>query len=284
MEEPWDGRSHREAYRATLLFNQTMLISRKTTRITGFHAQVIDRLVRSLDRRDQMTARHSAAVARYSRKLALAAGCTLWEADLVHDAGLVHDIGKFILPDRILQSAGEPLSEEDWALIHRHPAEAVKILTAIGAYEDVATVVIAHHERVDGTGYPNRLATEEIPKLAKILAIADTYDVMTARDTYSPPVNVTSAIAELRRVSGTQLDAGLVELFIGLIDSGEIQIEQDQDFTPEPALTGADALGQVLAGQGARAAIKITELPESSRASRCSTSARCSPVVGSSSR
>jgi HD-GYP domain-containing protein (c-di-GMP phosphodiesterase class II) len=98
--------------------------------------------------------------------------------------------------------------------------------------------VVAHHERIDGSGYPRGLRGEEIPRLARILSVADVYDVMTARDSYRTPVSSITAIAELQRVAGTQLDAGFVEAFVRLLDGRDLRYRhgEDADFDAELAL------------------------------------------------
>ena len=85
-------------------------------------------------------------------------------------------------------------------------------------YADVAEIVLCHHERIDGRGYPRNLAGDDIPLLARVLSVADCFDVMTARDSYRTPMSIADAIAELRRVAGTQLDARFVEIFVGVIE------------------------------------------------------------------
>ena len=177
---------------------------------------VLAGLVRALDARDQRAARHAAAVARFSRDLARATGMNERDCELAHTAGLLHDIGRFALSDRVAER-GRTLSEEDWEAIQRHPALGADMLRDLGVYGPVADVVLAHHERVDGRGYPNALAAGEIPELAKIIAVAEVYDTLTAKDTYRTRVSSFEALRELRRVAGTQLDAGYVEAFAELL-------------------------------------------------------------------
>ena len=155
---------------------------------------MLSALLRTLDLRDQMTARHWAAVARYSRAIAQRAGLSQQEEELVHIAALLHDIGKFILPDRILK-ANVPLTDEDWMLIRRHPQQGARVVSSLDGYGPVAEIILAHHERIDGKGYPRGLKGDEIPELARIISVADTYDVMTARDSYRAPVSTYDAIA-----------------------------------------------------------------------------------------
>jgi putative nucleotidyltransferase with HDIG domain len=186
--------------------------------------------------RDKMTARHSAAVARYAREIARAYGCTDEELDLVHTAGLLHDIGKFILPDHILLADTRP-DEDDWRLIRMHPFQGARVVHEVDGYGPVAEIILAHHERIDGQGYPRGLAGTEIPLFSRMVSIADTYDVMTSRDSYRNPVSSAEAIAELRRVSGSQLDAELVEVFIGVLESRDVAFRHgdDADFEAELA-------------------------------------------------
>ena len=177
---------------------------------------VLSALVRSLDRRDGRTARHSAAVAAFARDIALECGMTKREADLAHTAGLLHDIGRFALPDRVMERQGT-LTEDDWDAIRQHPELAADMLKDLGVYGPVAQIVRAHHERIDGRGYPDRLAGEEIPPIARIVAVAEVYDTLTAEDTYRDRMTSFQAMTELRRVAGTQLDAGYVEALASLL-------------------------------------------------------------------
>ena len=182
-------------------------------RLRRAHFGAMRSLVRSIHLHDRMTARHSAAVARYARGIARAAGCSDEDQQLVHTAGLLHDVGKHILDDAILKGDTK-LDDEQWELVKRHPEEGARIVRLLEGQEAVAEIIHAHHERVDGRGYPRGLSGEEIPRLSRMISIADTYDVMTARDSYRDPVSSAEAIAELRRVSGAQLDGELVEIFI----------------------------------------------------------------------
>ena len=165
-----------------------------------------------LDARDQMTARHSAAVARYARRIAEAAGCPDAEQRLVHTAALYHDVGKVMFADRMFK-AGK-LTDEEWEIVKRHPERGAELVGHLPNHEDVAAIILAHHERIDGRGYPRGIAGEDIPRLSRMISIADTYDVMTGRDSYRQPVSSAEAIEELRRVSGSQLDGDLVEIFV----------------------------------------------------------------------
>ena len=209
----------------------------RARQLAGFQVAVLSALLRTLDLRDRMTARHSAAVARYAREIATAAGLPENEQELAHTAGLLHDIGKFILSDKILKG-GEKLSEADWEEIKRHPYEGARIVSEIDGYQPVGEIILAHHERPDGLGYPRGLQGDEIPLISRIIAVADTYDVMTARDSYRQPVSSLEAIEELRRVAGSQLDPRFVEVFVAMLEEQELGYRhgEDADFEAELAL------------------------------------------------
>jgi putative nucleotidyltransferase with HDIG domain len=180
---------------------------------------VLAGLMRSLDIRDQRAARHSAAVARFARDIAQAVGMSEAECELAHTAGLLHDIGRFALSDRVAER-GRTLTDEDWLAIQRHPELGADMLRDLGMYGPVAEIVIAHHERIDGRGYPAGLTEDEIPEIAKIISVAEVYDTLTASDTYRTQMSSFEALTELRRVAGTQVDSRYVEVLAGLL-SGE---------------------------------------------------------------
>jgi len=209
----------------------------RAKQLAGFQVGLLSALLRTLDLRDRMTARHSAAVARYSREIAVAAGMSEEEQELAHTAGLLHDIGKFILSDKILSGEAD-LSEADWVEIRKHPYEGARIVSEIDGYRPVGEIILAHHERIDGLGYPRGLQSDEIPEIAKIIAVADTYDVLTARDSYREPTSSFEALAELRRSAGTQLDPRYVEILAGLLKGREFSYRhgEDADFEAELAL------------------------------------------------
>jgi HD-GYP domain-containing protein (c-di-GMP phosphodiesterase class II) len=123
------------------------------------------------------------------------------------------------------------------AIVRLHPEHGAEIVSRVEGYDEIAAVILAHHERIDGMGYPKGLRGEAIPALARMISVADIYDVITARDTYRTPLSREGAIAELRRVAGTQLDARFVELFIEVLERGELGFThtEDADFENELA-------------------------------------------------
>ena len=212
-------------------------LQRRTEQLASLQVGLLSAMLRTLDLRDRMTARHSAAVARYAREIAKAAGMSEAEQELAHTSGLLHDIGKFVFPDSILKGNSR-LTDEEYEIVKMHPFHGAQVLAQIEGYGPVANIVLAHHERIDGTGYPNGMPGDQIPVIARILSVADTYDVMTSRDSYRKPVTSQTAIAELRRVSGTQLDGDIVEIFVKILESKDVAYRhgEDADFETELAL------------------------------------------------
>jgi len=177
---------------------------------------VLSGLLRTLDERDPRAARHGAAVARFAHDIAAHRGLDAESRELAHTAGLLHDIGRFALSDRVLER-GTTLTDPDWRTIRRHPTIGADLLRDVGHYGPVAEIVRAHHERWDGRGYPDGLAGTAIPEVARIVAVAEVYDTLTAPDTYRTPMTSFEALNELRRVAGRQLDPSIVETLANLL-------------------------------------------------------------------
>jgi putative nucleotidyltransferase with HDIG domain len=189
----------------------------RTIHLVSLQLGVLRTLVRALSMRDETTGRHAAAVARYARELAKELEASEDEQDTVHTAGLLHDIGKFTWPDRVLHA--EAVGPEDQEVVRRHPQDGAELVGALDGYGPVADTILYHHERVDGSGYPAGLIGKEIPLSSRILAVCCIYDTMTQRDSYRPPMSATEAMGELR-IAATrgQLDGELVETFIAMLE------------------------------------------------------------------
>jgi putative nucleotidyltransferase with HDIG domain len=209
-------------------------LERRTRELAALQVGLLGTVVQTLSLRDKMTARHSAAVARYAREIARELGMSEREQDVVHTAALLHDIGKFSFPDSIL-FASSKLTPEEYEIVREHPEHGARLVGRIDGYGPVAEIILAHHERIDGKGYPNGLVGSQIPLAAKIISVADTYDVMTSRDSYRKPVSSREAIEELRRVSDAQLDANVVETFVRLLETKSVTFRHadDADFERE---------------------------------------------------
>ncbi len=169
-------------------------------------------LVATLDARDRYTAGHSAAVAIYARDIAARMGLSEKEQLLAHLCGLVHDIGKVGLPPGLLEKPG-PLTLEERRQMEQHPVIGERILSNVADYAEIASVVRHHHERVDGSGYPDGLVGEQIPLLSRIIAVADAYNAMTSQRPYRDAMP--SRVARLRMAQAveSQFDTAAVAAF-----------------------------------------------------------------------
>jgi putative nucleotidyltransferase with HDIG domain len=196
------------------------LLQVRTRELASLQVGLLSTVMQTLSMRDAMTARHSAAVARYAREVAKLMGVDEREQDLIHTAALLHDIGKFIFPDSIL-FADRKLTDDEWEIVKLHPEQGAKLVRRIEGYGPVADIIYCHHERYDGNGY-YKVPLEQIPLGSRIIAAADTYDVMTSRDSYRRPVSSEAALAELRRVAGAQLDPMIVEAFVEIIEQRRV--------------------------------------------------------------
>jgi diguanylate cyclase (GGDEF)-like protein len=173
-------------------------------------------LAEALDLRDTGTADHSRTVGRYCALIAGSLGLAPEHIKRIEVAGILHDIGKIGLPDAILQKPG-PLGTSELAEIRTHPEIGAQILSGRGL-EDLREWVLAHHERPDGNGYPRRLTDADIPLEARILAVADAYEAMTADRVYRAGVEERAARAELLRCAGTQFDTRVVAAFLAALN------------------------------------------------------------------
>lgn len=174
-------------------------------------------LAEALDLRDASTARHSRTVGAFAQRTARALGVGEDRLDHIRAAGVLHDLGKLGIADAILHKPG-PLDEAEWREMRRHPEIGARILEHAGLHE-IAGWVRAHHERVDGGGYPDGIAGAAIPLEARILAVADAYEAMIADRPYRPGMTADAARAELARCAGSQFDAEVVRAFLAELDA-----------------------------------------------------------------
>ncbi|MCU0915198.1 MAG: HD-GYP domain-containing protein [Planctomycetes bacterium] len=174
-------------------------------------------LTNSIDAKDQYTRGHSERVALIARWIAerVAEHEPLEEEQIhrIYLAGLLHDIGKIGIDESVLRKNGK-LTPEEWACICRHPSIGASILRGIKQMREIVPGVLCHHERVDGTGYPDGLAGEEIPLTGKIIQLADSFDAMTSRRTYRDALSVEHALEEIRKGLGTQFDPRVGAIFL----------------------------------------------------------------------
>lgn len=178
----------------------------------------IEALADTVDRRDTSTAQHSERVAKYTQQIIDEIGTMSFaEAEAIILAARVHDLGKIAIPDAVLLKPGR-LDEGEYWLMRQHPVAGDDILRQLAIYKDSLGVVRHHHERYDGTGYPDGLKGEEIPLGARIVAVADSYDVMTSDRPYARARSVREAKEELVWCKGTHFDPKIVDAFVRALD------------------------------------------------------------------
>ena len=175
----------------------------------------LEALTASIDAKDKYTCGHSQRVALLTAQLAEKAGLDTDQIERCRIAGLVHDIGKIGVPERVLTKKGG-LTNKEFAAIQKHPEIGANILKDIPQMEDILGGVLHHHEQYAGGGYPHGIAGDEIPFVARMISLADTFDAMSSSRTYRNAMNRDSVLAEMRRSVGSQFDPELSELFFAL--------------------------------------------------------------------
>ena len=180
------------------------------------YVEAVGAVVTAADARDHETAGHSFRVALYAVALAKAMGIRGEVLKALEWGALLHDVGKMVVPDEILRKSG-PLTEEEWLIMKQHPGWGYEMLAEVRFLQPAAIdVVYSHHERWNGQGYPRGLEEEQIPLVARIFAVVDTYDALTSDRPYRRACGHQTALTELRRVAGQQLDPKAVETFCQL--------------------------------------------------------------------
>lgn len=188
--------------------NRSKLYENPSTR-----SKAVYTIINTLHEKSRREELHSRRVGVLASRLAEALGMGVKEVAELRTAGLLHDIGKIAIDESVLNKNGR-LNEREWEQMRRHPETGYRILGSVSDLGELATVVLAHHERIDGRGYPRGLVGEEIPLQARIIAIADAYDAMTAERPYREPVEDREAANEIRRCAGTQFDSRLARVFV----------------------------------------------------------------------
>lgn len=190
-------------------------------------------LAKAVDARDRYTRRHSEFVARYSAALGRAIGLSEQEITNLSIAGLLHDIGKIGIPDSLLNKP-EALTQEEWMYMNRHPILGAEIIRNMkNLSRDIVKTVLHHHEQYDGHGYPDGMRREEIPLMARILAVVDSYHAMISDRPYRQGLSYDEAISELLRCRGTQFDPQIVSKFIELIENEQLILDGRNRKSPD---------------------------------------------------
>ena len=202
-------------------------VEEKTRQYQELALESIFAIVNIIEAKDELTEGHSVRVAGYSMALAKAMGYDEQKVDEVYQTGLLHDVGKIGIPDLILKKEGK-LTTEEYGEIKEHTSIGGHILAAIETMGYLADGAKYHHERFDGTGYPQGLKGEEIPEIGRIIAVADVYDALVSKRHYKEPMDLETARQEILKGSGTQFDPRIVQVFLKLLDEGSIRSIRNQ--------------------------------------------------------
>jgi putative nucleotidyltransferase with HDIG domain len=173
-------------------------------------------------------------VSRLAGALAAQIDPELARTEEFHHGCLLHDVGKIGVPEDVLAKPG-PLTDAEWAVMRRHPQTGARVVRPLGLDDLVVDVVLHHHERWDGTGYPDRLGEDEIPLVARIFAVTDALEAMTAERPYSAPLDAREAYARVRACAGTQFDPEVVRALERGVRAGRIDVEDPTGVEPAPS-------------------------------------------------
>ena len=202
-----------ERYKNTLLQmveEKTKEVLRLEVQKTKNYKDALYTLVDLIEKRDTYTGGHSSRVAEYSKKIAQEMGLNSSSIDTLYEAAILHDIGKIAIPDSILLKPGD-LNDLEYDLIKQHVNMGYDVLKKYNIFKDIAHIIKIHHERIDGSGYPEGLKGDEISLEGKILAVADSFDAMTTSRIYKPRKSVKDALEEFEKLSGVKFDKEVVK-------------------------------------------------------------------------
>lgn len=192
-------------------------VHKKTKDYKRLSLQIVRTLAETIDAKDAYTNGHSGRVADYSKEIAKRYGYSDDAQEQIYVMGLLHDVGKIGIPDAIINKEGR-LTDEEYAIIKTHPVVGSKILSAIKDMPQLAIGARYHHERYDGTGYPDRLMGKDIPEAGRIIAVADAYDAMSSNRSYRNSLSQEKVRAEIEKGKGSQFDPVFADIMLQMID------------------------------------------------------------------
>ena len=206
--------------------NELEILKEQQQRDKQLIREIIESFATVIDMKDSYTNGHSTRVAKYTAMLAKELGYDEDTIEQYYNVALMHDIGKIGIPDEVLNKNGK-LTDEEYNIIKSHTERGYDVLKSISLMPDIVVGAEGHHERPDGKGYPRGLKGEEIPRVAQIIAVADTFDAMYSDRPYRKRMNFEKAVNIIKEVSGTQLTEDVVEAFLRLVDKGEFRAPDD---------------------------------------------------------
>lgn len=208
------------------MYRQALVYQKKERRTRELVKEVTEAFARTIDMKDKYTNGHSLRVAKYTAMLAEELGCDEDTIEKYYNIALLHDIGKIGIPEEVLNKPGK-LTDEEFAIIKSHTSLGYNVLKDISIMPELATGAGLHHERPDGRGYPNGYTAEDIPRVAQIIAVADTFDAMYSDRPYRRRMNFERVMEIMQEVSGTQLTADVVDALQRLADKGMLKASDD---------------------------------------------------------
>ena len=203
-------------------------LSESNEKLEQAYLDMVESLRHAVEAKDTYTRGHSDRVSEYSVLIGEKLGLSEEQIKLLKIGGLFHDIGKIGIPDRILLKT-DKLTDDEYSEIKNHPAIGTHILGSATIFKEIIPIVKHHHEKFDGRGYPSGLKGEEIPYLARIAAIADTFDAMTSRRSYRDALDLQIVKDEIERCKGTQFDPKLADVFLDILDNDYDKIKKVQE-------------------------------------------------------
>ncbi|MHB9150588.1 MAG: HD-GYP domain-containing protein [Thermoleophilia bacterium] len=215
-----------------------------TRSLERFSLQMAASMITALDFKDNYTAQHSAAVAQYAFDTACALKMSQKERSVAHLAGLLHDLGKISVPDEILNSRAR-LGAEDWAVIQGHAGAGQSVVSNMHEFEELGKIIRHHHERYDGSGYPDGVTADGIPLISRIVAVADSYSAMVSERPYSAKLRPEEAMAELQSKSGTQFDPQVVNAFLCVLQAATAEYRRAEQLDFHLQFQKARFLGEI---------------------------------------
>ncbi len=190
---------------------------------------VLFALARAVEARDRYTIHHAERVGRFAQEIGLLLGLHEDDGALLHEGGVLHDLGKIAIPDAILLKPG-PLTDDEMGVMRTHSAEGERICLSLRSVSHYLPIIRHHHERVDGAGYPDHLRGKDIPRGARIVAVADGWDAMTSDRPYRAGMPRDVALGKLRSGAGSQWDADAVGALVQLLETGVVDRVTDELF------------------------------------------------------
>ena len=202
--------------------NRTKKLEEAHARQKTFISQAINAFAKAIDYKDKYTNGHSFRVANYTRKIATHCGLDQERIDEIYNIALLHDIGKIAIPDEILNKPSA-LDDDEYQIMKTHAEIGEGILKEITSEPELGLGAGYHHERIDGKGYPHGLKGDDIPDVAQMIAVADTFDAMYSTRPYRKKLALSTVLEEIKRISGTQLNPKYVDVYVKLCEDGEVK-------------------------------------------------------------